>query len=139
MRKNKIFTSNNRLGLTLAVVVLISAALSLRLFFIQIISYQTYRDLAKKQQRFSEILEPERGDIYYKNKNGELVKAATTKMGALLYLNTKLLKEPENVFNKLAQDLKMNSAELDLYMWYIKTGKEPTGVSNRKTRRRSMP
>src|SRR3989344_3658626 len=102
MRKNKIFTSNNRLGLTLAVVVLISAALSLRLFFIQIISYQTYRDLAKKQQRFSEILEPERGDIYYKNKNGELVKAATTKMGALLYLNTKLLKEPENVFNKLS-------------------------------------
>ncbi|MDP3935189.1 MAG: penicillin-binding transpeptidase domain-containing protein, partial [Candidatus Giovannonibacteria bacterium] len=102
MRKSKIFTSNNRLGLTLAVVVFISAAIAGRLFFIQIVSYQAYRDLAKKQQGFSEILEPKRGDIYYKNKNGELVKAAATKIGALLYLNTKLLKEPENVFNKLS-------------------------------------
>ncbi|KKT83177.1 MAG: beta-ketoacyl acyl carrier protein synthase II, partial [Candidatus Giovannonibacteria bacterium GW2011_GWC2_44_9] len=101
MRKNKIFTSNNRLGLTLAIIVLISTAVAGRLFFIQIVRYPVYRDLAKKQQRFSEILEPKRGDIYYKNKNGELVKAATTKIGALLYLNTKLLKDPENIFNKL--------------------------------------
>lgn len=101
MRKNKIFTSNNRLGFTIAVIVLISAAVAARLFFVQIIRYQVYRDLAKKQQWFSEILEPKRGDIYYKNKNGELVKAAATKIGALLYLNTKLLTDPENVFNKL--------------------------------------
>jgi N-glycosylase/DNA lyase len=29
----------------------------------------------------------------------------------------------EGIFKKLAKDLKMNCSELDLYMWYIKTGK----------------
>jgi N-glycosylase/DNA lyase len=29
----------------------------------------------------------------------------------------------EKVFNQLAKQLKMSSAELDLYVWYIKTGK----------------
>ncbi|MBU0756633.1 MAG: N-glycosylase/DNA lyase [Nanoarchaeota archaeon] len=31
--------------------------------------------------------------------------------------------EIEKKFSKLAQSIKMNCAELDLYMWYIKTGK----------------
>lgn len=30
--------------------------------------------------------------------------------------------EIEKIFNKIAKSLDMNSAELDLYMWYIKTG-----------------
>jgi len=29
----------------------------------------------------------------------------------------------ENKFNSIAKGLKLNSAELDLYMWYLKTGK----------------
>ncbi len=31
--------------------------------------------------------------------------------------------EIENIFNGLAKKLNMNSAELDLYMWFMKTGK----------------
>ncbi len=38
-------------------------------------------------------------------------------------LNKKNYLEIENKFNKMAKKLKMNSAELDLYMWYVKTGK----------------
>lgn len=38
-------------------------------------------------------------------------------------LSGKIYFEIEEIFNKLAKELKMNSAELDLYMWYIKTGK----------------
>ena len=37
-------------------------------------------------------------------------------------LNKKKYLEIEEIFNKLADSLKMNSSELDLYMWYIKTG-----------------
>jgi len=38
-------------------------------------------------------------------------------------LNQKTYFEIEKVFQKLAKEMKMNCAELDLYMWYIKTGK----------------
>nr|MBA4404797.1 N-glycosylase [Nanoarchaeum sp.] len=38
-------------------------------------------------------------------------------------LNKKIYFEIENKFNNIAKNLKMNSAELDLYMWYIRTGK----------------
>ena len=72
-----------------------------RLFFLQIIKYPAYRDLAAKQQSARLILEPERGDIYFKDKNGELFKMAATKTGALLFLNTKFLEHYDDTFNKL--------------------------------------
>ena len=72
-----------------------------RLFFLQVIKYPYYQNLAKKQQGFTQILEPKRGDIYFKSKEGNLVKAATTKVGALVYLNMKNLKDPEMVYSKL--------------------------------------
>src|SRR3989338_4501202 len=103
-------------------IILIVAAVASRLFFIQIISHQAYLDLAKKQQGFSRILEPKRGDIYYKNKNGELAKAATTKVGSLLYLNTKLLKESENTFNKLNA---VTSIDRDLFNKIVKKINDP--------------
>ena len=58
MWKSKIFTSSDRLKLTVIFIILIVAAVASRLFFIQIISHQAYLDLAKKQQGFSRILEP---------------------------------------------------------------------------------
>ena len=132
MRKNKIFTSDNRLRLAVAVIVLISAAVASRLFFIQVVRYQFYRDLAKKQQGFSEILEPKRGDIYYKNKNGELVKAATTKIGALLYLNNKLLQDQENTFNKLNAVTPINR---DLFDKIVKKINDPYEILKHRLNR----
>ncbi len=38
-------------------------------------------------------------------------------------INPKLYKEVEKEFIELTNKLKMNAAELDLYMWYLKTGK----------------
>ena len=122
MWKSKIFTSSDRMKLTVIFIILIVAAVASRLFFIQIISHQAYLDLAKKQQGFSRILEPKRGDIYYKNKNGELAKAATTKVGSLLYLNTKLLKESENTFNKLNA---VTSIDRDLFNKIVKKINDP--------------
>ncbi len=37
-------------------------------------------------------------------------------------LNRKKYLEIEEIFNKIAELLDMNSSELDLYMWYLKTG-----------------
>jgi N-glycosylase/DNA lyase len=38
-------------------------------------------------------------------------------------LNRKIYTELENIFKKIADKLKMSMAELDMYMWYMKTGK----------------
>lgn len=38
-------------------------------------------------------------------------------------LNKNKYFEIEKKFNKIARDLKLSSAELDMYMWYLKTGK----------------
>lgn len=72
-----------------------------RLFFLQVVKHQNYFDLAQKQQRFSRVLDTKRGDIFFKTKDGELQKAVSTKVGALLYLNTKLLQNPEDVYAKI--------------------------------------
>ena len=37
-------------------------------------------------------------------------------------LNKKTYLEIEEKFNEIARELGMSSAELDLYMWYMKTG-----------------
>ncbi|PIN95245.1 N-glycosylase [Candidatus Pacearchaeota archaeon CG10_big_fil_rev_8_21_14_0_10_30_48] len=37
-------------------------------------------------------------------------------------LTPKVYKKIEETFNRIAERLKMSSAELDLYMWYMKTG-----------------
>jgi N-glycosylase/DNA lyase len=38
-------------------------------------------------------------------------------------LNKKKYLEIEKIFKKIANTLKMSCAELDLYVWYMKTGK----------------
>ena len=37
-------------------------------------------------------------------------------------LNKKIYLEIEGKFNEIAKELGMSNAELDLYMWYMKTG-----------------
>lgn len=74
-----------------------------RLFFLQVVKHQTYFDLAERQQRFARAQEPKRGDIFFKTKDGELQKAASIKVGATLYLNTKLLQNQEELFGKINQ------------------------------------
>lgn len=74
----------------------------LRLFYLQIVEHRYYIALAKKQQGFSRILEPKRGDIYFRTKDGELQRAATTKIGARLYIDARHVKNPEETFKKLS-------------------------------------
>ena len=99
VQRNTFYTK--RLNITLFLVIFLAAVAVVRLFFLQIINHSTYLVLADKQQGFERLLEPKRGDIYFKNKNGDLATGATTKVGALLFLNTKLLKNPSEVYAKL--------------------------------------
>ena len=83
------------------IIVLLIAAAAGRLFFLQVLRHDYYSALAKRQQGFQRTLEPKRGDIYFKTKDGEPYRIASTKIGALLYLDMRILKDPEAVFAKL--------------------------------------
>ena len=79
-------------------------------------------DAAQKQQNFSSMLAPKRGDIFFKTKDGEPYRAAETKIGALLYLNTKLLQNPGDTYNKLNA---ITSIDRDLFDQIINKNNDP--------------
>ncbi len=97
----KEFSQKNRFFAVIFTVIFVFALILGRLFYLQTIKYSVYAGLAGRQQNFIRILEPKRGDIFLRSKTGELAKAATTQVGASVYLNTKLLKEPEKIFEIL--------------------------------------
>ena len=116
--------------LTITVAVIFGfAAISARLFYLQIIKYPVYADLARRQQNFIRILEPKRGDIFLRSKMGELVKIATTQAGATLYLNMKLLKEPDRIFSVLNQ---ITPIDKNVFWASIAKNNDPYEVIKRK-------
>lgn len=85
-------------------IILIAGTLLLgRLFFLQIISGPYYKNQAQRQQNYSQILTPRRGEIYLRERSGELIPVATTKEGYLLYINPKKLENPEKAYGELSK------------------------------------
>ena len=74
---------------------------AIRLFFLQIVSGPYYKTQASRQQNFSELLTPRRGEIYLRERSGELVPLATTKEGYLLYITPKTITDAESLYAKL--------------------------------------
>ena len=73
-----------------------------RLFFLQVVSGAYYRTQAQRQQNFSQILTPRRGEIYLRERSGELIPVASTKEGYLLFINPKKLENPNSILEKLS-------------------------------------
>ncbi len=93
--------STNRVRGIICSVFLILLIIVSRLFFIQIVKYKTYTQLAELQQEGNGNASNKRGEIYFENKDGSIVPAATTNTGYLLYINPKLIQNEEVVFEKI--------------------------------------
>lgn len=72
-----------------------------RLYFLQIVNNDVYLDKADKQYTSSAVSIFSRGTIYFQNKNGEVVSAATLKSGSIIALNPKIITNPEELYAKL--------------------------------------
>jgi cell division protein FtsI/penicillin-binding protein 2 len=72
-----------------------------RLYSIQILSGQDYRDRADRQYVHQSSGNLERGDIYFTDKTGTPVIAATVRSGFLLAINPSVLENSEDVYQKL--------------------------------------
>lgn len=97
--KNK---SSSRLQLITGLFVFIGLALAAKLFFVQIIIGENYRQQAERQHRQSLAGQTfNRGSIFFEDKNGALVSGATLQANFILTINpTQIIKPPET-YSKL--------------------------------------
>ena len=80
---------------------ILAFVLVFRLFNLQLLSGDYYKRISAKQMNQKEVTSPERGDIYFSNKDGDLISAATQKRIYTLTINPRIIKTPENIFNEL--------------------------------------
>lgn len=72
-----------------------------RLYWLQVVQSALYLDKADRQYSSSAKTIFSRGSIFFQNKDGSLVSAATLKSGFTIAVNPKILKNPEDVYKKI--------------------------------------
>ncbi|MBI2046144.1 MAG: penicillin-binding protein 2 [Parcubacteria group bacterium] len=87
---------------------LFASVLAVRLFFVQIVDGQEYSDKADGQYVTSATPLFNRGSIYFQEKNGNPVSAATLKTGLALAINPKELTNIEQAYEKLNAIIPIN-------------------------------
>ncbi len=92
-----------RLRLIYFFLFLISAVLITRLFFIQVVKGHSYQDLANQQYIAPAAKYFDRGSIFFQDKNGQLISAATIKNGFQLTINPEILKDSEDTYQKISK------------------------------------
>ncbi|MEK7162256.1 MAG: hypothetical protein AAB730_00165, partial [Patescibacteria group bacterium] len=100
-----------RIRFTFFLILLAGAVVLTRLFFLQVVSGAYYRTQASRQQNFSQILSPRRGEIYLRERSGELIPLASTKEGYALFINPKELVHPQEAWQKLSEVAKLDEEE----------------------------
>ncbi|MEK7575784.1 MAG: penicillin-binding protein 2 [Patescibacteria group bacterium] len=95
--------SRTRIKLVGILIFLFGLALLGRLFYLQIIKHDYYSDKANAQYIGKSPQMFNRGDIYFKKKDGQLISGATIKNGFLVALIPKQITNPEDVYNKISK------------------------------------
>ncbi|KKR31248.1 MAG: Peptidoglycan glycosyltransferase [Parcubacteria group bacterium GW2011_GWF2_39_8b] len=72
-----------------------------RLYFLQVVFSDVYKDKADKQYSSRSKSVFSRGSIFFQNKDGSLVSAATLEAGFTVAINPQILKNWEDVYKKL--------------------------------------
>jgi cell division protein FtsI/penicillin-binding protein 2 len=91
----------NRVLVFAGLVILFAVIMLSRLYYLQVIHGAYFKDRADRQYVHTKSGVFNRGDIYFSEKNGNLVSAATLKTGYTLAINPKLLTNPEDAYNKI--------------------------------------
>lgn len=104
--------SERRITVVFVIFIVISAAIIGRLFSLQILNHGEYTRLARKQRGFEEILKPERGKIYFQDKNSNLILAAGNKEWKTVIADPRAISDPEGTAEILAKILKINKEEI---------------------------
>ena len=97
-----------RIRLIGAGVIVIALAFVLKLYFLQVVSGDDFRLKAERQNLNPSENIFSRGSIFFQNKDGTIISAATLKTGYTLTINPKSLENPETAFEKLNKILPLD-------------------------------
>jgi cell division protein FtsI/penicillin-binding protein 2 len=91
----------------------ISGVIFFRLYFLQIVSHASFADLSQNQHNIFRKLVPERGEIYFKDKNG-IYPAAVNKETKLAYAVPKEIRDGEvgRTADKIVEILSLDKADV---------------------------
>ncbi len=92
--------------------VLGGAAVSSRLFFLQVNKGEYFLAQAESQHQFSKILSARRGEIFAQNKFGEFLPLAVNKDFDVVFAAPREIKNPEELAAELSAILKLDQAEI---------------------------
>jgi stage V sporulation protein D (sporulation-specific penicillin-binding protein) len=93
--------SVNRIRLLAFVIFLVSALLMSRLFFLQVVRGEHYAEMGDRQYLRPATNLFDRGNIYFSEKSGRKVSAATIKQGFLLAVNPTKVKDAAGAYEKI--------------------------------------
>lgn len=94
-------------------IILFCFVLITKLFLLQIVHKGYFTEKADRQYVKNPSQLFERGNIYFKNKNGEYLSAATQTVEYNLAIHPTEIKDAESVYNKLSSIVKVNKEEYD--------------------------
>lgn len=98
---------HKRMYLPMIVTVLIVLVFIVKLFYLQIIHGRSYEQLADRQYVTTTSQAFDRGTIYFTQKDGTHVSAATLKSGFKLAVNGKLIDDSAKLYDAIGADLKI--------------------------------
>ncbi|MEK7150251.1 MAG: penicillin-binding protein 2 [Patescibacteria group bacterium] len=103
--------SQFRIRLIFLLIAAIALVLVLNLYMVQIIKGETYRNVAERQYVTPSKSIFERGKIYFTNKDGTTLSAATLKSGFNLSINPSKLKDSLDAYKKLSSIVPIDEAK----------------------------
>ncbi|MEK7614042.1 MAG: penicillin-binding protein 2 [Patescibacteria group bacterium] len=112
-------TSNWRIRLISFFVLAAAALIITRLFYVQVINGKKYSEKADRQYSVPSTNAFNRGSIFFKEKDGNLVSAAALKSGYMIVINPSEIKDGEAVWNAVSKETTLSH---DAFI--VKTNKE---------------
>ncbi len=95
----------SRLRIISILIIIMGAVFIVRLYLLQVMRHNDFKNLADKQYIKSDGGLFSRGAIYFKDKDGNLISAATLKSGFLLTINPKVIKDKEAAYKAISETL----------------------------------
>jgi cell division protein FtsI/penicillin-binding protein 2 len=96
-----------RISIVLFLIIIFGATIVGRLIDIQILKHDYYKAFAKGQQKLFQSVEPNRGDIFAQDKNGDLYILATNKDSRFVFISPSRVENEEKVTAELSVALNL--------------------------------
>ncbi len=100
-----------RIRLLFLFIIAVALILVTNLYIIQIVKGQIYKEKAERQYVSPMESVFDRGNIYFSNKDGTIISAATLKSGFTLVINPKKLNNPREAYDKLSAIIPIDEAK----------------------------